>query len=42
MSTVEPDSSVPRMTPFGEHLGLELVEAGEGSARVRLELAEHL
>jgi uncharacterized protein (TIGR00369 family) len=29
-------------TPFGAHLGMEVVEAANGAASLRLELAEHL
>ncbi len=32
----------PTPTPFGRHLGLEVVEAANGTASVRLELAEHI
>ncbi len=42
MSTADPDSSARRMTPYGEHLGFELLEAAGGNARIRLELAKHL
>ncbi|MCH8992926.1 MAG: hypothetical protein IIA44_14405 [Acidobacteria bacterium] len=29
-------------TPYGRHLGLEVLEADRGIATVRLELAEHI
>jgi len=32
----------PAPTPFGEHLGMEVVQADGGTASVRLELRDHL
>ena len=32
----------PKATPFGEHLGLELLQSGDGRATVQLALAPHL
>ena len=32
----------PSLTPYGAHLGIEIVETGDGTALLRLPLAEHI
>jgi uncharacterized protein (TIGR00369 family) len=39
---MSPQRRLPQTTPFGAHLGMELVEAADGAASVRMELADHL
>lgn len=42
---MSPDERPPTLrspTPYGEHLGLELIDAGDGRATVRLAIEPHL
>jgi len=39
---MSPERRLPQTTPFGAHLGMELLEASDGTASVRMELADHL
>ncbi|MGD8329325.1 MAG: PaaI family thioesterase [Acidobacteriota bacterium] len=39
---MSPQRRPPQPTPFGTHLGMEIVDAADGVASVRMELADHL